>query len=95
MQKTLLVRPVGVALVTNYEAMDAGKRCYIGREKVLDEKGNVVAFAPIAGPVEIPMTGDYLRHLADGDLEPADAETARLCGKKLPAIAPASKTSER
>jgi hypothetical protein len=35
-------------------------------------------------PVEVPPTGYYVRKLLDGELLPADAETAKLAGVPFP-----------
>ena len=76
----LRVLPVGTALVTNYEALAAGTKAFIGRKPVRDADGNVTGFDVVDGPVEIPMTGDYILELRQGMLEPADEATAKLAG---------------
>ena len=80
MSKTLKVFPVGNALVTDFEALEAGFKRFIGR-KFDATVGDSGGFVPVKGSVEIPNNGEYIHALRAGDLEPADEYTAKLCGK--------------
>jgi len=80
----LRVRAKGTALVSDYEAMEAGVRRYIGRKldtSTVDAAAGVgIGFRPTDAAVEVPVTGEYVRHVQHGDLWAADAETAERCG---------------
>lgn len=77
-QQKLRVRARGEALVTDYEAEEAGKRAFVGRKFV--EVDGQFGFAPTDDVVEKPVRGEYLRAIKKGDLAAADAETAKLAG---------------
>jgi len=89
---TLRVLARGTAQVPNYEAQDAGRNARvthatipIGPEFVDAEIGGGkrrhAAFVKHVGRVlTLPDRAEYRRHLRDGDLWPADAETAASCG---------------
>lgn len=57
------------------------------------------AFVGSSEVIELPMRGEYLRHLRDGDLWPADEATASICGVKFDPtfggehVAPVTETS--
>ena len=87
----LRVMARGVAQVPNYESLDAGRNARvthaclaIGPEFKDPETGQMqrhAAFVKHVGKViEIPDRAEYRRHLRDGDLWPADEETACACG---------------
>jgi hypothetical protein len=90
----LRVLPRGKALVPNYEAQEGGVRRFHGWKhdaslgpsfvdestKVMHHHGGFVK--GVGEVVELPMRGEYIRHLRDGDLWPADEPTARACGAK-------------
>lgn len=78
--KTLKFRAVGMALVQDYEAMEGGVRRYVGRKAtVIDDR---LAW-PAEGVAEVPYRNDYVAACVAGDLEAADAETAKACGLSL------------
>ena len=86
---TLRVRARGTALVQDYAAMEAGIRRYIGRKadpKYIDpEKSQGLAFVPTDEVFEVAghhlqWRHEYARHVAHGDLWPADEATAKECG---------------
>ncbi len=81
--KTLLVRAGGAAMVPRLEAMNANPREFVAREWVTVE--GKAALAPTKDPVEVPARAEYVRAVRDGDLLPANAETAAFCGVALPA----------
>lgn len=74
----LVVRASGLAMVTDFEAMDAGVKRFVGRLPEL--KGSQIHWAPKAEASEVPDRAEYRQALADGDLVPADRATAELCG---------------
>ncbi len=90
-EEKLRVLPKGTALVPNYEHQEGGRRSFHGwkhdatmgpafvdENKVQHHHG---AWVKGVGEVlEVPMRGEYIRHLRDGDLWPADVETARAAG---------------
>jgi hypothetical protein len=78
-KQMLRLRARGQALVTDYEAEDAGRRSYVGRKAVFDG-ADLVGFDVTDAVVEKPMRGEYLRALKKGDLFPADQATADLAG---------------
>lgn len=73
---TIRVRAVGGALVTDCDAMENGVRRFIGR-KIDPEKGG---FVPLDEPAEVSARAEHVQAVRDGDLDPADAETAARCG---------------
>ena len=81
--KELLVKPAGAALVPDFEALEGGVLRFIGRkhDPTLGKNGGWV---PVDTPVEVPYRAEYLQELRAGALLPADAETAKLAGVKLP-----------
>jgi hypothetical protein len=87
----LRVLAKGTAQVPNYEAQDGGMNARIthaclpiGPEFDDDEsktRRRHAAFVKHVGKVlEVPDRAEYRRHLRDGDLWPADQETAAACG---------------
>ena len=91
--KKLRVLARGAAMVFDYERHDAGTRRFVGRRfdgslgaVFVDEsgaqqrQGGWPASHSPANPDEIPHRADYVRALRDGDLWPADAETAAFVG---------------
>jgi hypothetical protein len=68
--------------VTDHEkfASGTGVRAYVGFvfDRDLAEPGvSEGGWRPTVEPQEIPATGEYLQHLAHGDLWPANEETAK------------------
>lgn len=83
--KKLRVRAHGDALVPNYERQEASvnaTRCFIARVYKEYEPGKF-GFALVDEVVEVPARAEYIKALKDGDLLPADAETASAAGLKL------------
>lgn len=94
MNAKLKVLPVSTAMVPHYEAQEAGIVRFVGRvfkpgvepsfEKgAIKHPGVASQFVPVEGPVELPFRAEYVQHLKAGDLQPADAETAALCGLRF------------
>lgn len=86
MAESLTVRAAGAALVTNYEAMNAGARRFIGRTFVPDI-GVAGAWPAIEEATKVPASAEYLKHIADGALIACDEATAKLAGIKFDAKA--------
>jgi hypothetical protein len=76
---TLKVYAANTALVTDYEALKSNVRRFIGRtyDATLGQAGGWV---PKAEPSEIPDRAEYRQAIKEGDLTPADRETAAACG---------------
>jgi hypothetical protein len=92
--KTLRVRPVGEVMVQDYAAMRSGLRRYVGRrldptqgetwiDPVTQLQHRQAVFVPLEEPEEVPNLPEFRKAVLAGDLEPADAETARACGVPL------------
>ena len=65
-------------MVTDYEAMAAGAKRFIGR--VFDASaGQGGGWAPVETPVTVPDRAEYRQAVREGDLLAADQETAKLC----------------
>jgi hypothetical protein len=88
---TLRVLAKGSAQVPNYEAQEGGRNARIthaclaiGPEFHDDDSHTTLrhaAFVKHVGKVvTVPDRAEYRRHLRDGDLYPADGETAAACG---------------
>lgn len=73
--KTLRLRARGTAMVTDYEAMDAGVKRFIGW-KLNPSLGEAGGFESNDSITEKPARAEYLMALASGDLWPADKDTA-------------------
>lgn len=73
----LRVKPVSTAMVPNYARV--GVRCFVGYrfDASLSPHGGF-AFQP--GIVDLPCRSEFLLALKDGDLIPADKDTALLAG---------------
>lgn len=87
MKATLKVKSSPTAMVTNYEAMIAKVRRYVGRiydptlGPVDPETNKHVGGWPLTNePEEIPYRAEYVQAVKEGDLIPADKATADLCG---------------
>lgn len=74
----------GTALVSDIDAMERGIRRFIGRkyEAVKDKPGRF-GFAPTGELEEVPYHHEYAKACADGDLWPADQETAEILSRAL------------
>lgn len=87
---TLRVRRKGTAMVPHYEAHPQVRRFhgwkhdptageeFVNHETQKRQMGG--AFVGHDEDIEVPDTVEYRRHLRDGDLWPADAETAQAAG---------------
>lgn len=96
MAQKLRVLARGAAMVFDLERHDAGVRRFVGRKHdtsmgyaYRDEFGNEkksggwpASHGP-AHPDEVPYRAEYVQALKDGDLWPADEETARAAGVKF------------
>lgn len=79
----------GDASVPNFERLEQGVNCFLGRDYTETAPGQF-AFVPNNKVEEVPSRAEYLKALRDGDLMPADAATAAVAGVKFdePATAP-------
>lgn len=72
----------GGILVSDFRALDASPRRFIGRTPKATDAG--VEWQADAQPAELPDVGEFgsefVREVREGSLWPADAETARRCG---------------
>lgn len=80
MAKILKVKAVGESLVHNFNAFAAGRLQFVGRK--FDLKSDSWLILPEGE--EVPFRAEYLHAVKEGDLEPLDDETCRLCG--VPAL---------
>jgi hypothetical protein len=78
MSKKLRFRARGEALVQNLERLEAGIKSFIGR-KFVQVGPEQWGFDP-TGDEEVAYRAEYVKACKDGDLYPADAETASACG---------------
>jgi hypothetical protein len=76
----LRFRARGTAMVQHYERLDAGINAFVGRKfgQVKDQPGRH-GFIPSNETDEVPYRAEYVKACADGDLYPADEETAKAC----------------
>lgn len=77
--QTLKVFTSGRAMVTDHKALSSGVRRYIGRQYD-PTLGKAGGWVPNEEPQEIENSADYRQAVREGDLLPADQETASLCG---------------
>ena len=92
---SLLFLPVDKSLVQNFEKLEAGRKCFVGRKYVQvsppttndPEDYGQWGFVPTGEPDRVAYRAEYVRACRDGELEPADAATAAACG--VPWHAPA------
>jgi hypothetical protein len=89
----LRFRARGTAMVQNFERLDAGINSFVGRKfgPVKDKPGRH-AFIPSGEVEEVPYRAEYVKACAEGDLWPADEETAKACdhyakSHELPSVA--------
>lgn len=77
----LALRPDGsVPMVQDYRALFAGVRRYIGMRLDASLGGFVASGDTIALNSAEPHFNEYVRHMRDGDLVPADETSAMLAG---------------
>ena len=67
---------VGTKLIHDHDALEAGVNRYIGRRWDAELKG----FPPTTEPSVVRPLPEYVKAVQQGDLAPADAETAKYCG---------------
>lgn len=79
MLSKLRFRARGSALVQDFERLEAGVKCFVGRKFKEAEAGRF-GFAPTGEDYEVPYRAEYVRACAEGDLWPADKATADACG---------------
>lgn len=77
--KKLRFRARGEALVQNFERLEAGIKSFVGR-KFVQVEGDQWGFKPTGESEEVTYCAEYVKACKDGDLWPADAETAAACG---------------
>lgn len=77
--KKLRFYAAGNALVQNFERLEAGIKSFVGRKYKEVEPG-VWGFVPSEVPEEVKYGAEYVKACKDGDLLPADEETAKACG---------------
>lgn len=80
----LRFRARGEALVQNFVRMEAGIKSFIGR-KYVEVKPGVWGFAPTGADEEVSYRAEYVKACKDGDLWPADEQTAAACGVEFDA----------
>lgn len=74
----LRFRARGEALVQNYEKHEAGVKQFVGRRLKPLPEGRF-AFTPTDEADTVLYCAEYVKACKDGDLWPADAETAAAC----------------
>ena len=67
---------VGDKLINDLDALKRGISRYIGRKWDASLKG----FPPADEPSVVPTSIEYVKMVQQGDLAPADEETAKYCG---------------
>lgn len=67
---------VGNKLINDHDALAAGTCRYIGRRWDAAQHG----FPPTTEPSVVRPLPEYVRAVQEGDLAPADEETAKYCG---------------
>jgi hypothetical protein len=72
MKKTLKVKAVEGALVQDYQALKSGIKRFIGWWELVKDK-----------VCELPNMAEYRQEIKLGNLKPADAQTANLCGLRF------------
>ena len=77
--KKLRFRARGEALVQNHERLEAGIKSFLGR-KFLEVEPGVFGFVPTGEAEEVKYGAEYVKACKDGDIYPADTETAEACG---------------
>lgn len=81
-KKTLLLRARGESLCSDYGALKAGVRRFVGRKLVEVEPGQF-GFAPTNESEKHSYRHEYVREVQMGCLWAADAATAELCSVKF------------
>lgn len=95
MKKSLNVKAVPDRLQPNFEAFEAGVRRFVGRKfdptaGEVDSRGEAQGgFVILPEGESVSLRAEYIKAVKDGDLLPADAETAKLCGVPFSAAKPA------
>lgn len=77
--KTLRFHARGTASVPNHDLAEARIRAFVGRE-IVEARPGQHGFAPTTAPTEVRWRQEYVKYCQEGDLWPADAETAKACG---------------
>ena len=77
--KKLRFHARGDALVQNFEHLEAGIKSFLGRKFKEVEPGQY-GFVPTGEVSEVKYCAEYVKACKDGDLYPADEETAKACG---------------
>jgi hypothetical protein len=72
----LKLHAVGNKMINDLEALHRGISRYIGRKW----DGKLKGFPPTAEPSVVNTTTEYVKLVQQGDLAPADEETAKYCG---------------
>jgi hypothetical protein len=71
----------GPPMVQNYDRLEAGVNAFVGMKLLeLEDKPGQFGFVVQDEIVELPYRSEYVKALKDGDLLPADDETAKLAG---------------
>lgn len=84
--KSMRVRAVADTLVVNIGAMDAGIRRHVGR-KFDPSQESSKCFPSTGEAEEVPVDPFYVAAVKVGELEAADAETAKFCDVPFKAVA--------
>lgn len=81
--KKLRFKASGEAMVQNLDRLEAGIKSFIGR-KFVEVSSGQFGFVPTGSFEEVPYRAEYVKACKDGDLLPADEETALACGMPAP-----------
>lgn len=75
-KKMLHVRAVGDAKVHNYRALQGGRLQFVGRkyDSATDE------WLTLPEGEKIEFRAEYVQEIREGNLQPLDQETCRICG---------------
>jgi hypothetical protein len=66
---------VGNKMINDHDALEAGTCRYIGRKW----DGKLKGFPPTSEPSVVKVRSEYVKAVQEGDLAPADQETADYC----------------
>lgn len=87
---TLRFYAQGEPLVQNFERLDANISSFVGRRYDLATN----KFKSTGEAEEVPNRFEYRKACQDGELAPADAETAKECGVSFDSPKPAVKAEK-
>jgi hypothetical protein len=91
---TLRFRARGDSLCQHFEQLEAGIKRFVGR-KYLEVQPGWFGFAPTGEAEEVPYRAEYVKACFDGDLWPADLETAKACGVSFDPLFGVAKAADK